>query len=233
MPDQLLNSFIIQIICYPIRGISGKCNLRTFSPIKPLMKFFLIILPLAVILYACPYESAVPLETRPSEPIDSTLFGYWYGIIKDGSDFFGIEALEITRQSDSAYAITRYGKAMKGDMILPDTAYFTGYTTRIDGQLFMNVEGTIVTVTTQKKNKPPVVTTQKVFYISTLTLRNDTMVVKTITDGFSPQSRKGYSTPEQLKTEVVTMLGEKKNIFDDIYSLSYRKIQKPQPLKPH
>ena len=87
----------------------------------------------------------------------------------------------------------------------------------------MNVEGTIVTVSTQKKSKTPVVTTQKVFYISTLSVRNDTMVVKTVTDGFSPSSRKGFQTPEQLKTEIVSLLDEKKNIFDDIYSLSYRK----------
>ena len=68
----------------------------------------LLILPFTVMLYACPYESQVPLEPKPVEPIDSTLVGYWYGIIKDGSDFFGIEALDITKSSDSVYAITRY-----------------------------------------------------------------------------------------------------------------------------
>src|SRR5690349_3557211 len=98
------------------------------------------LLPLAFILYACPYESAVPLASGPSEPVDSTLVGYWYGIIKDGSDFFGIEALDITQRSDSVYSITRYGKAVKGDIILPDTSYFTGYITTIGDQRFMSVE---------------------------------------------------------------------------------------------
>jgi len=197
------------------------------------MKRLFIILPLAFILYACPYESAVPLEARPVEVIDSSLIGYWYGIVKDGSDFFGIEALEITRHTDSTYAITRYGKAVKGDMVLPDTAYFTGYTSRVGDDLYMNVEGTIVLVTTEKKSKTPVVKTQKVFYISALTIRHDTLQVKTITDNFSPVSRKGFQSPEQLRAEILAMKQEQKNIYDDIYSLSYRKIQKPQPLKPY
>lgn len=82
------------------------------------------LLPLATFLTACPFESKVPLASGPSEPVDTTLIGYWYGIVKDGSDFFGIEALDITKQSDSVYAITRYGKAVKGDIILPDTVLF-------------------------------------------------------------------------------------------------------------
>ena len=98
-------------------------------------------MPLATILSACPFESKVPMAAAPSGPVDSTLLGYWYGIVKDGSDFFGIEALDISKQSDSVYAITRYGKAIKGDIILPDTAYFTGHTSYIGEQRFMNIEG--------------------------------------------------------------------------------------------
>jgi hypothetical protein len=58
----------------------------------------------------------------------AVLLGYWYGIVKDGSDFFGIEALDISKQSDSTYALIRYGKGIKDDFILPDTSYFSGYT---------------------------------------------------------------------------------------------------------
>ena len=197
------------------------------------MKLLLIILPLSFILYACPYESAVPLEERPVEPIDSSLLGYWYGIIKDGSDFFGIEALDISRYSDSVYAITRYGKAVKGDMVMPDTAYFKGYISRLDGDRYMNVAGTLVSVSAEKKSKTPVVKTQNIFYISLFTVRNDTLQVKTITDNFSPVSRKGFRSPEQLKAEILSMKKQQVNIYDDIYSLSYRKIEKPQPLKPY
>jgi hypothetical protein len=193
------------------------------------MRKLLFILPLACILCACPYESTVPLQERPVEPVDSSLFGYWYGIIKDGSDFFGIEALDISLYSDSVYSITRYGKAMKGDMIMPDTAYFTGYTSRIGELWFMNVQGSIVIVTPTKK-KGPIVTTQKVYYISTISLSHDTLVVKTVTDNFSPVARKGFNSPAQLRTEVITLLGQKANIYDDTYSLSYRKIERPKPL---
>ena len=195
------------------------------------MRKLLLILPLACILYACPYESAVPLQDRPDEPVDSSLFGYWYGIIKDGSDFFGIEALDISRYSDSVYNITRYGKAMKGDMILPDTAYFTGYTSRIGDLWLMNVQGSMVSITQTKKGKSPIVKTQKVYYISTISVSHDTLVVKTVTDNFSPVARKGFNSPGQLRAEMISLLNQKMNIYDDTYSLSYRKIDRPKPLK--
>lgn len=190
----------------------------------------LLLLPvLACVLCACPFESSVPLAARPAEAIDSSLIGYWYGIVKDGSDYFGIEALEIEKQSDSTYAITRYGKAVKGDIILPDTSYFTGYVSYIGDQRFMNIEGSVV-ITTLKGRKEPVITVQKVYYLSNLGRSNDTLSVKTITEKFSP-TRKTFTDPDMLKREVIEMMGQGKNIYDDLYSMSYRRIQKPKPLK--
>ena len=193
------------------------------------MKKILWLLPLATILTACPFESKVPLASGPSEPVDTSLIGYWYGIDKYGSDFFGIEALDITKQSDSVYAITRYGKAVKGDIILPDTAYFTGYISYIGEQRFMNIEG-FVLIVTPRKNKQPEMKKEKVFYLSALESRNDTLSIKTITENFS-STRKDLKTPEDLKQVVIDALSQQKNIFDDLYSLSYRKIPKPQQLK--
>lgn len=181
----------------------------------------LLFLPLIVVLYACPYESNVPLASHPVEPVDTSFLGYWYGIVKDGSDFFGIEALDIKKESDSVYAITRYGKAIKGDIILPDTAYFKGYTSYIGDQRFMNVEGSVLI--TSYKGKKAFVRTQKVFYLSAIKRSNDTLTVKTITEKFSP-SRKIFQVPDQLKNEVEELLKDKRNIYDDLYSLSYRKM---------
>ncbi len=193
------------------------------------MKKLLWCLPLTIMLYACPFESTVPLASAPSEPVDSSLVGYWYGIIKDFSDMYGIEALDITKQSDSVYAITRYGKAVKGDMILPDTAYFTGYTSYIGEQRYMNVEG-IVLIKTPRRNKPPDIKKEKVYYMATLDIRHDTLSIKTISEDFS--TRKVFKSAEELKQFVSELIAEKKNIYDDQYSLSYRKIPKPQPMKP-
>lgn len=193
------------------------------------MKILLWLLPVCFILCACPFESKVPLAARPVEAVDSSLLGYWYGIVKDGSDFFGIEALDITQNSDSTYAITRYGKAAKGDIILPDTSYFTGYISYIGEQRFMNVEGSIVSVQTRGK-KPPIVVTDKVYYLATFERRHDTLSMRTIVENFSA-SRAGFKTPDELKQEVINLTDKQKNIYDDLYSLSYRKIPKPQPLK--
>ena len=193
------------------------------------MKKMFWILPLSFILAACPFESTVPLSPAPVEQIDSTLVGFWYGIVRDGSDYFGIEALNIARQSDSVYAITRYGKTVKGDMIVPDTAHFTGYTSYIGKQRFMNIEGSVVIVT-PRRNKQPEYRTEKIYYLSAIENRNDTLTVKTITETFSP-TRKDYKTPDDLYRVVAESIGQQKNIFDDQYSLSYWKMTKPLPRK--
>ena len=194
-----------------------------------MVKILCWLLPVCFIVSACPFESKVPLAAAPAEAVDSTLLGYWYGIVKDGSDFFGIEALDITQQSDSTYSIIRYGKAAKGDIILPDTSYFTGYISYIGGQRFMNVEGSIVTVQTRGK-KPPVVVTEKVFYLANFERRNDTLSMKTISEDF-PHPRTGFKNPEELVKSIMSLTAQQKNIYDDLYSLSYRKIPRPQPLK--
>jgi hypothetical protein len=192
-------------------------------------KNLLWLLPVSVLLYACPFESKVPLSRAPSEPVDSSLLGYWYGIVKDGSDFFGIEALDISKESDSVYHIVRYGKAVKGDIILPDTAYFTGYTSYIGEQRFMNIAGTVVIVET--RNKKPHVTTNRVFYVSAIQRNNDTLDVRTITEDFS--TRKYFNRPEDFRQLVSDFLNKKKNIYDEQYSLKYRKIPKPQIIRPN
>jgi len=191
-------------------------------------KKFVWFLPLTLILYACPFESTVPLEAKPVETVDSSLMGYWYGIVKDGSDFFGIEALDISKESDSVYAITRYGKAIKGDIILPDTAHFTGYTSYIGDQRYMNVEGNIVIVIPVRK-KQPEIKQQKVYYLAAINRAHDTLTVKTITETFSV--KKIFRNPDELKKLVADMTAAQKDIYDEQYSLQYRKM--PKPLKPY
>lgn len=187
------------------------------------------LLPLCIILSACPFESTVPMESRPVEPVDSSLIGYWYGIIKDGSDYFGIEALEVERKTDSLYSIIRYGKGIKGDMILPDTAYFTGFTSWIGDQRFMNLEGT-VTIEEGKGKKNRELKKMRVFYVSAFERRSDTLDVKAVTEGFT--TKKYFSGPAEFKQLVTEMMNRKKNIYDEQYSLKYRKIPKPLQIYP-
>lgn len=185
--------------------------------------------PLCMILSACPFESTVPLESRPVEPVDSTLVGYWYGIVKDGSDFFGIEALNIEKKSDSLYYITRYGKGVKGDMILPDTTYYTGFTSYVGDQRFMNLEGY---VTVEEREKKSFVQKKlRVFYISAFRQFNDTLDVKAVTENFS--TRKTFSGPSDFRQLVQEMMTRKGNIYDDLYSLKYHKIPKPENIYPN
>ena len=198
-----------------------------FSIFLPFMKIqnWIWLFPLGMILSACPYESKVPLAAAPAEAVDTSLLGYWYGIVKDGSDFFGIEALDIGKQSDSSYSITRYGKAVKGDIILPDTAYYTGYTSFIGEQRYMNIEGSVVIVE-PRRNKPPEVRTEKVFYLSALDRSHDTLLVRTITENFT-KSRWTVKAPADLMKLINESLGQQRNIYDEQYTLQYKKIPKP------
>ncbi len=168
------------------------------------------------------------MASAPSEPIDTSLLGYWYGIVKDGSDFFGIEALEISQQTDSVYAITRYGKAVKGDIILPDTAFYSGFTSYIGQQRFMNIEGSIVTVT-PRRNKDPEIRIDRVYYMSALDRNHDTINVRTIMENFSP-SRRIIKSSSDLRNLVSENLSLNRNIYDEQYTLQYRKMIKPKPL---
>ncbi len=182
-----------------------------------------LLLPLSVLLMACPFESTVPLEIKPVEPVDSSLLGYWYGIVKDGSDYFGIEALDITRKSDSLYAITRYGKGIKGDMILPDTSYFTGFISYIGSLRFMNTEG-YVYLEEPGRGKSREKKKQRVFYVSLIDRKNDTLEVKAVTETFS--AKKIFQNPGEFRQLLAEMIGQEKNVFDEQYSLKYRKIEK-------
>ena len=190
---------------------------------------FTWLLPLCFIFSACPFESPMPLDDQPTERIDTSLLGYWYGIVKDGSDFFGIEALDISKHSDSTYDIIRYGKVIKGDMIMPDTSHFIGYTSHIDDQLYMNVETNIVEVIPRKK-KEPEIKTSKVYYLATLKLKHDTLSVQTVTDGFAGLNP-NFHSPEDIRQTITSLKKKNKNIYDDVYKLSYRKMQRPQQLK--
>lgn len=193
------------------------------------MTRLLWLLPLCIILYACPFESPVALEKKPVEPVDTSLYGYWYGIVKDFSDMFGIEALDLTKNSDSAYNIIRYGKAIKGDMILPDTAYFTGFTSYIGTQRYMNVVADIVIMEWNRKSKKEIARKHRVYYLAAIDIKNDTLMVRTIKEDFSV--RKDYNNPEELKSYITELLERNENIFDSTYSLSYRKIPRPQPVR--
>jgi hypothetical protein len=186
------------------------------------------LMPLCLVLYACPFESNVPLETGPVEPVDSSLLGYWYGIVRDGSDFFGIEALEIGQKNDSQYAITRYGKGIKGDFILPDTGYFTGFISYLKGRRFMNLEGSLM-LTVPVGRKKTEIREQKIYYVTSIDRSNDTLDVRAVTEHFS--TRKTFRDPADFRQLIDDMMG-RKNIFDDQYSMKYRRIPKPERLFP-
>ena len=55
------------------------------------VKTLIWFIPMIMVLYGCPYAANVPLAAIPAEAVDSSLVGYWYGIVKDGSDFLELK----------------------------------------------------------------------------------------------------------------------------------------------
>jgi hypothetical protein len=88
----------------------------------------------------------------------------------------------------------------------------------------MNIEGSVQLKDTRNKKSPKMVTT-KVYYASAIERRHDTLDVKTVTETFS--AKKFYTRPEDFKQAISNVISAQKNVFDDQYSLKYRKITKP------
>ena len=79
------------------------------------------------------------------------------------------------------------------------------------------------------KSKREVATKQRVYYMAAIDLKNDTLRVRTVGEDFSV--RKTYSSSEELKEYMTDLIARNVNIYDSTYSLSYRKIPRPQPVK--
>jgi hypothetical protein len=92
----------------------------------------------------------------------------------------------------------------------------------------MNIEG-FVLIMVPRRNKQPEYKKEKVFYMSAFEKRHDTLSIKTVTETFSP-TKKIFSSPEDLRRMVAESLKQEKDIYDDLFSLSYRKIAKPAKL---
>jgi hypothetical protein len=96
-------------------------------------------------------------------------------------------------------------------------------------KLYMNIVADILIEEPRRNSKAVDMRKQRVYYIAKIDRSNDTLFVKTITESFSV--RKYFNSPEEFRQAISKQAQENKNIFDDQYSLSYRKIIKPQPVK--
>ena len=94
----------------------------------------------------------------------------------------------------------------------------------------MNIEGTVLIVT-PRRNKTLEYKKEKVFYASALEKRNDTLFVKTISENFSPVVKQ-FKSPADFLHAVTESMDQQKNIYDDLYTLSYRRIPRPATLLP-
>jgi hypothetical protein len=69
----------------------------------------------------------------------------------------------------------------------------------------------------------------KVYYLAAFGFSHDTLQVRTITETFT--TRKYFSRPEELR-KLLLDRHQQQNIYDDLFTLSYRKIPKPARFQP-
>jgi hypothetical protein len=93
----------------------------------------------------------------------------------------------------------------------------------------MNVISDILLIERQRKSKKEIVRKKRVYYLAAIDITNDTLKVRTIKEDFSV--RKDYNSPAELKSYITDLLARGEKIFDSTYSLSYRKIPRPQPVR--
>ena len=80
----------------------------------------------AFILFACPYESVVPIDS-PTVPLDKKLIGTWKKLNAED------ESYVISERDEYTFNIEKRGKSES------DTEHFWGYESHVDGIRFLNI----------------------------------------------------------------------------------------------
>jgi hypothetical protein len=94
---------------------------------------------------------------------------------------------------------------------------------------YMNVMAEIVLEEPRRNGRTKELKKQRVYYVAGIDWQRDTLQVNTVTETFS--IKKNFRSTEEFKQAVLLQAGNAKDLYDEQYSLSYRKMPKPQPVK--
>lgn len=89
------------------------------------MKIFLLIMPLAILLMACPVGIDYPADEEGKNPIEKKLLGTWSTSNKDHE----VQKMEIKQNDKNSYTIEILSK---GEMYMPESTTATAWITTID-----------------------------------------------------------------------------------------------------
>jgi hypothetical protein len=132
--------------------------------------YYIILIPLTLILYACPFSSPYKLDKDPSIPVDEILLGKWATIIVDKKGNEQPVKVILSRKNDTEYDINFTGdlndlKPYK--VIAGDSIKGTACMSIVADRQFLNIEIKGQT------------------YIAALIYKNDTLSLMPLADGFT------------------------------------------------
>lgn len=88
----------------------------------------LLLLSLSLLLWACPYESDIPVSS-PSLPLDEALFGEWEQM--NSKDYY-----KISRKTQTTYSVKHFALQGTGEF---EEREYSAFISKVDGVEFLNV----------------------------------------------------------------------------------------------
>ena len=141
--------------------------------------YFIIGIPLILILYACPFSSPYKLDKEPAIPVDEVLIGKWATMIPDKKGIQQPVKMILSKKNDNEYNIDFTGNLTDlklYNIVRDDSIKGAAFISNVADRQFLNIEIKGQT------------------YIAAMVYYNDTLSLLPLLDGFTAKYIK--SDPE-------------------------------------
>ncbi len=139
---------------------------------------FFFLIPLTVMLYACPFSSPYKLDKEPAIPVDEVLIGKWATMISDKKGNPLPVKMIISKKSDTEYNIDftgNFSDLKRFNIVRDDSIKGAAFISNVADRQFLNID-------IKGQN-----------YIAAVDYYNDTLSLLPILDGFSAKYIKSDS----------------------------------------
>lgn len=152
------------------------CNNKSLS--RSNFCYFIIFIPLTLILYACPFSSPYKLDKEPAIPVDELLIGKWATMISDKKGNPQPVKMILSKKSETEYNIDFTGNLSdlkKYNIVRDDSIKGAAFISNVADRQFLNID-------IKGQN-----------YIAAVVYYNDTLTLLPILDGFTAKYIKSDS----------------------------------------
>lgn len=142
------------------------------------LRFYVIFVPIILILYACPFSSPYKLDEEASIPVDEMLLGNWATMSLNKSGRAVPVKMIISKKNETEYNIefTGYLNDLKPYRVISnDSIKGTAFMSLVANRPYLNIE------------------VKGMVFISAMVYKNDTLSLMPIADGFTAKYIKSDS----------------------------------------